>query len=164
MSSIPERSFRDNIALFLVGCLVLWTGGCQTAHKPEPTQTLVAATEPNGLDTRATKVAENKKKYDPVQPNPRPDPAAAVRNWQPVSCRYAAGGAIAFPDYWIDPKTLPRPIRENTAEAFFDPEIFMAQAAVTPVWMVFAPPWKEVIYRAVTYPPTMTGAPPLPSK
>jgi hypothetical protein len=98
--------------------------------------------------------------YDLVQPDPPIDAATEVRNWSRGACYYPSGAAVAFPNYTLNKNLLPAQLHGDGPEAVLDPLIFMGDTIALPVMMVIVPPWKEVVYRGIFYPPTMTASPP----
>jgi hypothetical protein len=137
----------------ILAAFALLCGGCQSDQG-----------QPVGLQEKTlTLMGAGPARFDPVQPDPAPDAAARIRQWEPATSFYASGAATAYPTYKYDSNRLPHRWQQNGVEAVVDPFIFLGDCIAMPVEMFIAAPWMEIDYHGVYYPPTQTGSPPLPS-
>jgi hypothetical protein len=82
------------------------------------------------------------------------DEAMQKRDWDRSVARYANGDTIAGPDLISYENTTPEPLMRVT-----DPVFSVINDSLVPISIIFLPPWKDVIYQGVQFPPTYTAQP-----
>jgi hypothetical protein len=129
---------------------------------PEPTEQPIAASPVAQPEAKAAATNKPARGYDPVQNDPPADAGSIARHWPESTSHYANGAAVAYPNYKYEKDDQPKWLQGNVVSCILDPDIVVLQSIETPFWMIFNPPWNTQVYPGVTYPPTQTGAPPMP--
>jgi hypothetical protein len=129
----------------------------------EPDKDSSEGRRPLGSGEYAHVVRLGHKTYTPVQPDPPADPALAIRDWQPSQSTYPTGNFIAGPTYTV-PSELLGKLDSPYISWVTESVVFIGQTVAAPVWMIVQNPQSKVEYNAINFPPSMTGAFPVPAE
>ena len=108
-------------------------------------------------------VRPSQARFEPKLPDPAPDEASTMRNWQGAAYLYPSGSVVAFPTYNPNYEDRPAWLQNDNFYALLQPLVVVADVLAAPFWMLVEPPSTQVAYRGTRYGPSMTVAPPLPN-
>jgi hypothetical protein len=89
------------------------------------------------------------------------DPAMQLRTWDASTAYYGNGNVVAGPTEF---PYIPRWGQPEPYYVVEETPLFLGQAALIWIPMIFTPPWTPVLYTGVTVEPTYTAMPLVPPR